>query len=64
MNVHGTANVPDLAGGGRVEQGVAFAEWMQSVNTEESRSGEDVVPIPESNTSHMCRHLVQSHVVQ
>jgi len=56
--------VQDSGSCGRMEQGVAFAGWVQAINTEQYWAGEDVVPIPECNTSNLGRHLMQSHVVQ
>ena len=49
---------------GGMEQGVAFAGWVQAINTEQHWAGEDVVPIPECNSSNLGRHLMQSNVVQ
>ena len=47
-----------------MEQGVAFAGWVQAVNAEQCWSSEDVAPIPECNISNLGRHLMQSNVVQ
>ena len=47
-----------------MEQGVAFAGWVQAVNAEQWLSSEDVALIPECNISNLGRYLMQSNIVQ